>query len=307
MKEAIAFINDQTIKEIIFPEREVLRLFDGGCQIPVGVYCKREENVFHLWASHATTWKDMPDRMYVRSNDPLTAIKTLVDNIGKHKPTSVFITREKDENSYFFRYLESKGFTVYGESLITFSPVDAGSLPDAEWLFFTSRNGVRFFFDQHEDAKDNTRIAVFGKGMGEELRSYGKIPDFTGSSGDPEGVAREFLSLHSAHKVVFPRASNSQRNIQKVLEREKGMEVTDYIIYQNSIRKNVLIPDANILVFTSSLNFDSYVKNKGLPRNQTLIAIGESTAGTMRTAGIRDPAIAYQPIESCLVDEVIRG
>jgi hydroxymethylbilane synthase len=43
-------------------ERGVLRLLQGGCQMPVGVYCERDAlNNFHAWAALATSW-DAPLR-----------------------------------------------------------------------------------------------------------------------------------------------------------------------------------------------------------------------------------------------------
>jgi len=41
-------------------ERKVLQLMDGGCHIPLGVYCERDaNNHYHVWASMAAAW-DQP-------------------------------------------------------------------------------------------------------------------------------------------------------------------------------------------------------------------------------------------------------
>ena len=38
-------------------ERRVLRLFDGGCQLPLGVYCQRDQmGHYHVWAARAESW-----------------------------------------------------------------------------------------------------------------------------------------------------------------------------------------------------------------------------------------------------------
>lgn len=38
-------------------ERRVLNLLDGGCQMPLGVYCEQDpEGNFHVWAAIADTW-----------------------------------------------------------------------------------------------------------------------------------------------------------------------------------------------------------------------------------------------------------
>lgn len=41
-------------------ERKVLRLLDGGCQMPLGVYCEQDRaGNFHVWAALASAW-DQP-------------------------------------------------------------------------------------------------------------------------------------------------------------------------------------------------------------------------------------------------------
>lgn len=44
-------------------ERKVLNLMDGGCHMPLGVYCERDQlNNYHVWAAKAETW-DSPVKM----------------------------------------------------------------------------------------------------------------------------------------------------------------------------------------------------------------------------------------------------
>jgi hydroxymethylbilane synthase len=38
-------------------ERKVLQLFEGGCHLPLGVYCERDaQGVYHVWAAQADAW-----------------------------------------------------------------------------------------------------------------------------------------------------------------------------------------------------------------------------------------------------------
>lgn len=55
-------IHEKDTAEVTNVERRVLNLLEGGCQMPVGVYCERDEDGnFHVWAALAAAW-DQPVR-----------------------------------------------------------------------------------------------------------------------------------------------------------------------------------------------------------------------------------------------------
>lgn len=51
LSEVLAKVNNTTVQDCLFVEREVLRNLDGGCQLPLGVYCIKEGDVFKAWLS----------------------------------------------------------------------------------------------------------------------------------------------------------------------------------------------------------------------------------------------------------------
>lgn len=56
-------LNHQPTQDRIRIERKVLNLFDGGCQLPLGVYVEPLDDQYRLWASMAENWQDMPCRV----------------------------------------------------------------------------------------------------------------------------------------------------------------------------------------------------------------------------------------------------
>ncbi len=49
-------------------ERKVLNLLDGGCQMPLGVYCEKDSmGYYHVWAAKADTWNEVPKRVKISS------------------------------------------------------------------------------------------------------------------------------------------------------------------------------------------------------------------------------------------------
>jgi len=54
MKKIISKISDMDVARITNVERKVLNLFDGGCQLPLGVYCEKDQlGNYHTWAAMA--------------------------------------------------------------------------------------------------------------------------------------------------------------------------------------------------------------------------------------------------------------
>jgi len=50
-------LNDEAVEKCIHVEREVLRRFQGGCQMPLGVYCEQQKTGdFEVYAAKADAW-----------------------------------------------------------------------------------------------------------------------------------------------------------------------------------------------------------------------------------------------------------
>ncbi len=50
-------IHHSDVSERTNVERKILKLLDGGCQLPLGAYCEKDSlGNFHVWAAMATTW-----------------------------------------------------------------------------------------------------------------------------------------------------------------------------------------------------------------------------------------------------------
>lgn len=54
LKEVLSHLNHQEVEQCIKIERKVLNLMDGGCQLPLGVYCPDFKNIY---VAYSTDWK----------------------------------------------------------------------------------------------------------------------------------------------------------------------------------------------------------------------------------------------------------
>lgn len=53
LKEVLSQLNDNEVKEVIDVERSILKMMEGGCQLPLGVYCIKEASEWIVYTSFA--------------------------------------------------------------------------------------------------------------------------------------------------------------------------------------------------------------------------------------------------------------
>ncbi len=63
LREALKALNIPNVAACVGVEREILRLFKGGCQLPLGAYCEKSGHGFRAWAAVADSWDSKPVRV----------------------------------------------------------------------------------------------------------------------------------------------------------------------------------------------------------------------------------------------------
>jgi uroporphyrinogen-III synthase len=214
----------------------------------------------------------------------------------------VFISRHCPEESVFYRTLSQKGIEVSGNSLIEFYPVPMKLPPFFDWIFFYSKTAVEYFFNAFPKISSNPKIAALGPGTAEAILKFsGNAADFCGD-GNPENTAAAFQQVAAGQTVLFVRAQESKLSVQTVLQNK--LNVLELIAYRNSIKTDVSETDADILVFTSSMNAKAYLQKYQLKNYQKIVAIGKPTADSLAELGIEQVITAKTPDEASLAAAV---
>ena len=210
---------------------------------------------------------------------------------------TIFISRELKSNSPFLALLADKA-KVIGSSLIDFKAVPIARIPQADWLFFYSKKGIRYFFEQLPKGFSLPSLAVIGKASADYLyKNYQLQADFIGT-GHPEATAQQFLSLAQQKKVVFVQAKQSRQSVQQLIKTQ--VETEALIVYDNVPKTTFELPVADILVFTSPMNAQAYFAQYPLKDHQQVVSIGHSTAKALKILNIHNFHIAEQPNEAAL-------
>ena len=201
--------------------------------------------------------------------------------------TRVFISRHLPENSSFREKLASFGsFNIQDEPLIDLMPIPFSIIEPCDWIFFSSKNAVSFFFKQIKTLSikipTSVKWGAIGLATAKELLTYQITADFSGN-GNPEEVGISFSTLVTGKKVLFPSAKNSRESIQQFIKNE-ALEIINLSIYDNLPKSDFDIVPSDIYVFTSPLNVIAYSKKHDLS-DKNCIAIGETTAKQLKDSG----------------------
>lgn len=207
----------------------------------------------------------------------------------------IFISRAVDPDIWS----DLSEHCITGQSLIEISPLEF-SLPDCDWVFFYSSNGVRHFFKQAPAQFIPYKWACLGKGTAATLGEYVLDIDYVGN-GVPSDVSDELVSVIQADEsICFLRAENSQDSVFTLLEHKKKYSLP---VYSN----NTLVPDScgpyDVLVFTSPMNAEAYLKACKVS-DEKIIAIGQTTARYLRAHYDGDILVPVHPTEAAIKDLV---
>ncbi len=185
--------------------------------------------------------------------------------------------------------------SFYHLPLIKIIPLDDytvfdGYLRDIEnfdWIVFTSRYGVEYFFKRLEavrkDARDlkGVEIAVIGMSTARRLKNFGVSADLIPREESSEGLIKKLSRTGLDGKKVFmPRSDLSDKGLEKAL-RKMGAEVTACVAYRNVAAD--WLPDLDMgsfdeIMFTSPSTVRSFkARYKTLPDNVKVKCIGEVT------------------------------
>jgi len=273
----------------------------------LGCYCRKDEGIYQVFTSKADEGEDFPDRLFVEALSTEGLALKIISYFDKDRkfPNKVFISRDLSEKSYFRKALEKHGIEIEARSLIRTVPVitklDNYILKDIDWVFFSSKNAVEYFFNLEPLLPKKTKFGVMGSGSEDMLRRKGHFVDYTGAGIDSADVAAEFAKLANGTNVLFPSADNSLRSIQQVLSSDT--KIIDLPVYETILEHDAEPSGAEVLVFTSPSNVEAYFANNLIYPDQKVIAIGKSTGKKLDEIGVKY-TLPYSPDETGLAEAV---
>ena len=207
------------------------------------------------------------------------------------------------------------------------------------WLIFTSRNGVKFFFERffqkERDIRDlkGIKICSIGTKTAKEVKKYGLkvdlIPDEFRAEGLIEAFTHEYReqapsasgeikrNVFKNIRFLFPRAEKA-REIFPEKVRELGGEIDVPVTYRTMkpeskgkrLRRFLKAGKISIATFTSGATFHNFMDIVGKDADEMLkgvaiAVIGPVTAKAVEKAGLRAAIMPREATIEAMVDEII--
>jgi hydroxymethylbilane synthase len=279
---ALQQIHHPDVQACIAVERRILNLLEGGCHLPLGAYCEEDDGNFKVWTALAASADEVPRMICLESRQPDELPERVLRRLRSIVPARVSITRDLRKGDVFSHLLEASGCKVSGVALIDTKRVQLVKVPEASWVFFSSKHAVRHFFAQAK-LPEGARIAAVGKGTSDELRKFNHRADFIGGGNDTSLTAKQFASRCGRDRVLFPQAKGSLRTVQQQLP---AAQIINLTVYETIERPASELPDADVLVITSPSNAEAYFSTRKLLKGQEIVAMGHATQSALRELGI---------------------
>jgi uroporphyrinogen-III synthase len=297
MAAVMKHLNHADVAEQIYIERKTLNLFDGGCQLPLGVYCDAKMVYAAILPLDGKPFR----RLAIALNQ--TNPESLKNALLKTSNKKVFISRASEDATLFIKTLSSYGCAVIAKPFIEIKPIKIAPIDvDVEWIFFSSVHGVeygQYLLNQYP----NALIGAVGNTTAQQIKSLGFTCSFVGDDSKTSvEIAKDFSAVARGN-VIFPEALHGHRTIQK--NNTGNYQSVSVPVYQTIEKPIITKPLADVYAFTSSSNVKSFINQFGLPEGD-VFAIGEKTAETLREAGISKVNVAQLHTMQNLAD-VIAG
>ncbi|USB34241.1 uroporphyrinogen-III C-methyltransferase [Paenibacillus sp. YPG26] len=240
----------------------------------------------------------------------------------------ILVTRSRSQASELVERIEDLGGEPYEfpviETRLPESEESKQAVADAmtkldsyNWVFFTSVNGVKYFFEHlYHQGKDirslnGARIVAVGPATKDELQRRGITAEALPERFQAEGLAEAYgEQLEAGQTVLLPRGNLARAWLPEFM-REKGLSVTEAVMYEtvavseedDELLKLIEKDRIHAITFTSSSTVRNLVealvrlglKDPVLALSNAVVAcIGPVTAATAEEYGFKVAMVAEE-------------
>ncbi len=288
-------------------ERSVLKSFNAGCQVPLGIYAQPNQDHFNLWVSKAKEADSTPIQVFLSGKDTQEmANQALEKTLNPIKKTLLWPKEESSEAPHF-KMLKTAGITIKTQEFIQTKVLKSTiDLSNFQWVFFSSKKGVDAFFENTSiESISKLKIGAIALDTANYLQTKGCTVDFIGKENSTQASAEKFANTVSKQeRVFFPISNISIKTAQRNLSPDQYQE---QVIYQTFLTNQTIdISGVDAICFLSPSAVESfYDQHKTTPNHITLFSIGEKTTHALREKGVEHITTSYAPNSMALARTIL--
>ena len=190
----------------------------------------------------------------------------------------VFISRSQSDADELVLSLNSSNYSSHCQSLISVEFLPFNIKKEFDWVFFSSSNGARSFFQQTTNV--NAKYAAIGPATASAVPSE---CDFVGEGTNTEEIARMFFHLVGNERLLFSSAEDSSNSTANLFDSEQVEIISTY----KKERRAIKLPEARLYLFSSPSNVYAAQEMNYLV-GMNCVAYGAATASALKAAGVRN-------------------
>lgn len=223
---------------------------------------------------------------------------------------TVGVTGTEDFSGKLIHRLALQGADVFRAGISRVEPCEKAGLLSAvegierfSWVVFTSRNGVKLFFEaMKEQRKDyralsGVKFAVVGSGTEEFLERFGILADYKPEEYTTEALAEGLIGRAApGERVLIPRAKQGSRILTEKLT-EAGVDFLDLPVYDLRVQDGTELKArcrgaVDYITFGSGSGVRGFFRENGdakreiFERGACPVCIGRVTADVLREYGV---------------------
>lgn len=216
----------------------------------------------------------------------------------------ILVSRNLAGVSLLRNWCQEKGYELIEAPFIRIDPVLNVEIPDTDWVFFSSPNGLDVYFNNYPLLAE--KIGVYGKGTQMRLAARGIEANFTGdTSKTPSEIGAEFFDFIGAKaKVLFPQSQLSKKSIANA---NPGNDCIIKVVYNTSLEAHHEV-GIDIAILTSPSNIDGFLL-ENTTENIKFIVLGETSKNHFEKLGLTDqifvPKSADEAAVILLLEEML--
>lgn len=188
----------------------------------------------------------------------------------------------------------------------------------ADWLVFTSPNGVGVFWDRLQREAGGTesisgkKFAAIGSATAEALKAFGISADLCPETFTSEALARELAAAADRNETIFLLRSSMASPVLPEILRASGFQIREIPVYdlETADESVPALPELDYLTFSSAGGAALFFRQYGaVPRETKCVCIGPITAEALAQQGentcLRAPEISAAGIVGAILTDRI--